>query len=102
MHKTTYTLAEAAQLLHCHKETLRKSILDGSLQAARLGRGYRISRMDLQKFWTECGGGELFGKNDSLAAPESVLSKKAEEGTEKGAGRKRKASGPRQLALPLD
>ncbi|MDR2893748.1 MAG: excisionase family DNA-binding protein [Deltaproteobacteria bacterium] len=104
MHKTTYTLAEAAELLHCHKETLRKSILDGSLQAARLGRGYRVSRADLQKFWTERGGGELFGKSESLptAAESAYVKDAAEEGTEKGVGRRRKASGPRQLTLPLD
>jgi excisionase family DNA binding protein len=47
-------------LLHCHSETLRRAIRDGFLQAARLGRGYRLSRSDLQTFWTAQGGGQLF------------------------------------------
>jgi len=62
MVKTTYTLAEAAKLLSCHKETLRRAIKDGVLRSARVGRGYRISRSDLQEFWTSRGGGVLFGK----------------------------------------
>lgn len=60
--KTTFTLAEAAKLLSCHPETLRRAIRKGELQAAKLGRGFRISRTDLQAFWTANGGGELFGK----------------------------------------
>ena len=60
MSKTTFTLAEAAALLNCHTETLRRAIHDGFLQAARLGREYRLSRSDLQAFWTVRGGGQLF------------------------------------------
>jgi excisionase family DNA binding protein len=62
MHKTTYTLVEVAQLLRCHTGTLRRAILDGSLQAARLGRSYRVSHTELLKFWGARGGGELFDK----------------------------------------
>ncbi len=68
MVKTTYTLGEAAELLSCHKETLRRAILDGNLRAARLGRGYRISRIDLEAFWSACGGGELFPREEIKAA----------------------------------
>jgi excisionase family DNA binding protein len=73
MHKTTYTLVEVAQLLRCHTETLRKAILDGSLQAARLGRGYRVSRAELLKFWEALGGGELFDKSEDAAGSEIPL-----------------------------
>lgn len=66
MLKTTFTLAEAAQLLSCHKETLRRAIKDGSLSAARVGREYRFSRIDLQAYWTNTGGGELFGAETEL------------------------------------
>lgn len=59
--KTTFTLAEAAELLSCHRETLRRAIRNGSLQAAKLGRGFRISRSDLESFWMASGGGDLFG-----------------------------------------
>ncbi len=60
--KTIFTLAEAAELLSCHRETLRRAIRNGDLQAAKLGRGFRISRFDLESFWTASGGGDLFGK----------------------------------------
>ena len=60
--KTTYTLAEAADLLSCHKETLRRAIHGGELLAAKLGREYRLSRRDLEAFWVASGGGELFEK----------------------------------------
>jgi excisionase family DNA binding protein len=74
--KTTFTLLEAAELLSCHRETLRRAIRTGELQAAKLGREFRISRPDLQSFWTACGGGDLFGseeKADSGAARKKKL-----------------------------
>ena len=61
--KATFTLAEAAELLSCHRETLRRAIRVGELRAAKLGREFRISRPDLQAFWTACGGGDLFEKH---------------------------------------
>ena len=61
--KATFTLAEAADLLSCHRETLRRAIRDGELRAAKLGREFRISRLDLEAFWIACGGGDLFDKN---------------------------------------
>jgi excisionase family DNA binding protein len=102
MQKTTFTLSEAAELLLCHKETLRKAILDGVLQAARLGRGYRISRSDLRKFWTERGGGELFeltGEAEKLtgAAPADEDAVSGRPGQDVGD----KKTGPHQLTLPL-
>lgn len=71
MNRTTFTLAEAAALLKCHPETLRRAIHDGSLQAAKLGKSYRLSRVDLQTFWTSMGGGVLFAPDaDQPAQPE--------------------------------
>jgi excisionase family DNA binding protein len=67
--KATFTLAEAAVLLSCHRETLRRAIKDGELRAARLGREYRISRLDLEAFWTASGGKDLFVRD--AAAPGS-------------------------------
>ena len=63
--KTTFTLAEAAELLSCHRETLRRAIRNGELRAAKLGRGFRISRFDLESFWIASGGGDLFGNAGS-------------------------------------
>ena len=82
MTKTTFTLAEAAALLSCHAETLRRAIKNGTLRAARLGREYRISRTDLQAFWTARGGSELFGQGElpllpsGLGSPLSLQQKK--------------------------
>ena len=69
MIKTTFTLAEAAALLSCHAETLRRAIKSRALHAARLGREYRISRTDLQAFWTARGGSDLFGNGEVPLPP---------------------------------
>jgi excisionase family DNA binding protein len=100
MQKTTFTLAEAAQILRCHPATVRKAVLDGSLQAAKLGRGYRISRADLQKFWTASGGGELFDKPQERAeTAEPPVS--AKEESAKPGKKGRKGAWQRQLELPI-
>jgi len=97
MLKTTYTLSEAAELLSCHKETLRRAIMDGQLQAARLGRGWRISRIDLEAFWTAKGGGELFSREELAALREEEA--EAPEREKKRATREKKPM-PTQLLLP--
>ncbi len=98
MTKRTFTLAEAARLLQCHPETLRRAIREGSLRAARLGRGYRLSRADLQAFWTAQGGGLLFSPDEEGPdAPESGEAAR-EDGRKAAAGRRR-ASGHTQLSL---
>ncbi|MDR1686397.1 MAG: helix-turn-helix domain-containing protein [Desulfovibrio sp.] len=64
--KTTFTLAEAADLLSCHRETIRRAIRDGELKAAKLGvRDFRISRRELTAFWSARGGGELFAAGEA-------------------------------------
>jgi excisionase family DNA binding protein len=93
MKKTTFTVGEAAELLSCHKETIRRAIKDGSLRAAQLGRGYRISRADLEAFWTAKGGGSLFEQEPpegaAPAPPEPARKEKP-----------KKPKGPEQLTLP--
>jgi excisionase family DNA binding protein len=96
MQKNTFILAEAADLLSCHTETLRKAILEGRLPAAKIGRSYRISRVEIQKFWKNLGGGELFGKEEE--AEDSV---QASDSAEKKKSGPPKPKGPRQLNLPL-
>lgn len=95
MRKTTFTLAEAATVLSCHKETLRRAIAAGELQAARLGREYRISRADLQAFWTAQGGGELFSPDQVATVEEQPKNAEVKE-----AAKPRRPSGPEQLTLP--
>lgn len=100
MNRTTFTLAEAARLLNCHPETLRRAIRDGSLRAARLGRGYRLSRSDLQAFWTEQGGGSLFDPaEDAGETPQGARSDTG-RGPSDSSGLARKTDhDPRQLSL---
>lgn len=63
----TFSLAEAAELLNCHKETLRREIRNGNLRAARIGKQYRVSKTELELYWAERGGGSLF--EDSPRGP---------------------------------
>ena len=97
MRKTTFTLAEAAALLSCHKETLRRAIGAGELRAARLGREYRISRTDLNVFWTAQGGGELFAP-DAGQSNEDQPQDNARENSLRN--KTAKPTGPQQLTLP--
>lgn len=100
MLKTTYTLREAAGLLSCHTETLRRAIMDGQLKAARLGRGWRISRLDLAAFWSARGGGELFSAGEELLPDraDGVEAGQDAEAVKKGAKQKKPAQ--TQLFLP--
>jgi excisionase family DNA binding protein len=93
--KHTYTLGEAAELLSCHKETIRRAIKDGSLQAAKLGRGYRVSRFDLEAFWQAQGGGVLFEKVE-----QQVVESEPEPEPEPVEAKHKKPRGPEQLTLP--
>lgn len=62
--KLTFSLSEAAEILGVHSETVRRAIKAGKLKAAKTGRDYRISRADLQAYWRELGGSELFESNE--------------------------------------
>ena len=89
--KPTYTLAEAAKVLSCHPETLRRAIRAGQLQAAKLGRGFRISRIDLEAFWASSGGGVLFA--------EPLAEQKEAKQPKPSAKKENKPDGPEQLSL---
>ncbi len=83
--RNVYTLGQAAELLNCHPETLRRAIKKEQLFAAKIGKEYRISKTDLEAFWTAKGGGALF---DDSPRPERPSKKDG------------KAKGPEQLKLP--
>ena len=93
MIKQTYTLGEAADLLSCHKETIRRAIKDGELKAVKLGRGYRVSRVDLEEFWANKGGGALFEKVEVPVAEPEPEPEPIQE-------KPKKNNGPEQLTLP--
>jgi excisionase family DNA binding protein len=58
--KATFTLVEAAALLSCHPDTLRRAIKAGKLKAAKIIKDYRISKTDLEEYYRNMGGGALF------------------------------------------
>lgn len=60
--KNAFNIKEAAALMSCHADTVRRAIRAGKLKAAKIGTDYRISRADLQEYWQSLGGGELFLK----------------------------------------
>lgn len=58
--KDTYSIKEVAEILSVHSDTVRKRIRDGSLKSIKLGKDYRISRIELERFYEAEGGGKLF------------------------------------------
>lgn len=84
--KTTFTLGEAAEILNCHKETLRREIKSGSMRAAKIGKEYRVSKTDLEEYWASKGGGKLFEDSRPMPGPRKVDEKTSQ--------------GPEQLKLP--
>lgn len=84
--KTTFTLSEAAELLNCHKETVRREIKSGNLRAAKIGKEYRLSKADLEDYWSLRGGGALF--EDTQRPPLEIHKKQ------------KKKPGQEQLKLP--
>lgn len=44
------TVEQVAELLQVHWQTILNYIKSGKLKAVRLGKGYRISRVDLNQF----------------------------------------------------
>lgn len=91
----TFTLAEAAEMLHVHPETLRRAIKTEQLQAAKIGKEYRISKTELEAYWMAKGGGALF--EDSPRAEPRAAGEARADRKKKDAPR-----GPQQLKLPTD
>lgn len=60
MYPETYTVKEAAEILKIAAYEVRKYCREGSIKAYKMGRNYRISRVELANFFRDNGGGELF------------------------------------------
>lgn len=58
--KLVFTVEEVAEILGMHPESIRRWIQRGKLKAAKTGKQYLISRVDLQVFWKNLGGIRLF------------------------------------------
>lgn len=59
-----YTVEEVAKELRVHAETVRQWIRSGELDAFDTGRGYRISRTDLDDFIQKRKTGKRHKKKD--------------------------------------
>ena len=59
--KLLYTTKEAAALMGCHEETIRRAVRNEEMHAAKVGRSFKISGHELEKFFQRRGGGVLFG-----------------------------------------
>ena len=64
-----YTVEQAAELLDLHVKTIRRYIHDGRLKAKRIGKGYRITRVDLDEFT----GGATPARAGAVATTRQVL-----------------------------
>ena len=65
MEQKAFSLKEVASILGVHPETIRRAVKAGKLKAAKIGKDYRISKPELERYFKATGGGRLFGENDS-------------------------------------
>ncbi|MBW2572924.1 MAG: helix-turn-helix domain-containing protein [Deltaproteobacteria bacterium] len=65
MKQQAFSLKDSASILGVHPDTLRRAIKAGKLRAAKIGKDYRIGKIELERYFQAMGGGELFGENDS-------------------------------------
>ena len=65
MEQRAFSLKEVADILGVHPETIRRAVKAGKLKAAKIGKDYRIGKIELERFFQAMGGGSLFGENDS-------------------------------------
>ena len=52
----TFSTKQVADIFDRHPETVRRAIRNGELKASKLGRSYRISRLDLDDYQGRHGG----------------------------------------------
>ena len=58
--QAAYSLEQVGVILGVHPETVRRAIRAGELAAFKMHLHYRVSRLELAKWWRSRGGGELF------------------------------------------
>ena len=61
MKQVAFSITEATQILGVSRSTVMRALHSGELKAARFAsRTYRISATELQRYWKDRGGGELW------------------------------------------
>jgi len=81
-----FSLREAAEILGVNPTTIRRLIHKKVLRAGKVGRDYRLSKVDLNAYYQSQGGGKLFEDieaetTETPPAPKPQRKKKAREGT---------------------
>lgn len=62
--REAFSVREAAEMLGCCRETVRRAIRCGQLRACRVGTDFRISRAELRAYWESRGGWKLFEEDE--------------------------------------
>ena len=61
MKQVAFSITEATKILGISRSTVMRALKSGELKAAKFAnRTYRISAVELQRYWKERGGGELW------------------------------------------
>ena len=55
-----YTPTEMAELLGTHRETILRAIRKGEIQAAKIGKQYKITKAEVDRYFQSKGGSPLF------------------------------------------
>jgi len=71
--KQMYSVRDVAELFDVDPESVRRWIRSGNLKASKVGRGYRVSRADLEAYYRDKGGGDLFATEEGVRHHVSVL-----------------------------
>lgn len=77
-HAKTLTTAELAEIVDRQPRTVQKWIREGYLDAVRIGREYRISKADANKWWRSRGGDLLFPEAPVPTTSQRKLEEKIE------------------------
>ena len=65
MKQVAFSIIEATKLLGISRSTLMRALKSGELKSAKFAnRTYRISAVELERYWKERGGGELWGDEE--------------------------------------
>ena len=66
-----FGLAEVAAICGLSTETVRRAARTGELTAFKLAKDYRVSRVELARWWASRGGGSLF-EDGAVAKPDEA------------------------------
>lgn len=69
--KTTFRVPEVAELLDMSEATVRRKLRAGDIPGVKLNKSWRVSRAELENWWRDKGGGDLFPDTDQKDSEDS-------------------------------